>query len=108
LFSAAGIPIWSPIVDGFLASNNLALRDRPIDVSTPDVAAPSGLNAGGREAFRTYLESGPNKAFAVGADSHFGWATGRGSIDQARQDALGFCVDSAKCRIVNVNDKPMP
>jgi hypothetical protein len=108
LFSAAGIPIWSPIVDRFLASNNLVLRDRPIDVSTPDVAAPSGLNAGGREGFKTYLESGPNKAFAVGGNSHFGWATGRRSIDQARQDALGLCVASAKCRIVNVNNKPMP
>jgi dienelactone hydrolase len=108
LFSSAGIPIWSPIVDRFLASNNLALRDRPMDVPTPDVASPSGLNAGGREAFKTYLESGPNKAFAVGGDSHFGWATGRGSIDQARQDALRLCVASAKCRIVNVNNKPMP
>jgi hypothetical protein len=37
-----------------------------------------------------------------------GWATGRRSIDQARQDALGLCVASAKCRIVNVNNKPMP
>jgi dienelactone hydrolase len=108
LFSAAGIPIWSPIVDRFLASNNLALRDRPIDVSTPDVAAPSGLNASGREGFKTYLESGPNKAFAVGGNSHFGWATGRRSIDQARQDALGLCVASAKWRVVNVNNKPMP
>ena len=44
LFSTAGIPIWSPIVDRFLASNNLVLRDRPIDVPTPDVPAPSGLN----------------------------------------------------------------
>jgi dienelactone hydrolase len=108
LFSAAGIPIWSPIVDRFLASNNLALRDRPMDVSTPDVPAPSGLNAGAREGFKTYLESGPNKAFAVGSDSHFGWATGRRSIDQARQDALSLCVASAKCRIVNVNNKPTP
>jgi dienelactone hydrolase len=83
LFSAAGIPIWAPIVDRFLASNNLAQRDRPMDVPTPDVAAPSGLNAGGREAFKTYLESGPNKAIAAGGDSHFGWATGRRSIDQA-------------------------
>ena len=108
LFSAAGLPIWSPIVDRFLMSNDLRLRDRPMDVLTPDVPAPSGLNAGGREGFKTYLESGPNKAFAVGSDSHFGWATGRRSIDQARQDALGLCVASAKCRIVNVNNKPTP
>jgi dienelactone hydrolase len=108
LFSAAGIPIWSPIVDRFLMSNNLRQRDRPIDVSSPDLPAPPSLNARGREAFKTYLDSGPNKAFAVGGNSHFGWATGRRSIDQASRDALGFCVASAKCRIVNVNNTPTP
>jgi dienelactone hydrolase len=103
---ATGIPIWSPIVDRFLASNNLALRDKLIDVPLPDVKPPSSLNGSGREAFATYLASGPNKAFAVGSGSHFGWATGRRTIDQAVKDALGFCVPTAKCAIVNVNDKP--
>jgi dienelactone hydrolase len=103
---ASGIPVWSPIVDRFLASNNLVLRDKLIDVSLPDVRPPSSLNGGGREAFATYLASGPNKAFAVGGGSHFGWATGRRSIDQAVKDALGFCIPTAKCRIVNVNNKP--
>jgi hypothetical protein len=108
LFStASGIPIWSPIVDRFLASNNLVLRDRPIDVSSPDVAAPSSLNTRGRDAFKAYLESGPNKAFAVAGNSHFGWATGRPTIDQARKDALGLCAAgrSARCTVVNVNNK---
>jgi dienelactone hydrolase len=42
LFEAAtGIPIWSPIVDRFLASNNLVLRDKLIDVPLPDVRPPS-------------------------------------------------------------------
>jgi hypothetical protein len=103
---ATGIPIWSPIVDRFLASNNLVLRDKLIDVPLPDVRPPSGLNGRGREAFATYLASGPNKAFAVGGGSHFGWATGRRTIDQAIKDALGFCVPAAKCAIVNVNNKP--
>ena len=103
---ASGIPIWSPIVDRFLASNNLALRDKLIDVPLPDVKPPSSLNGSGREAFVTYLASGPNKAFAVGGGAHFGWATGRRTIDQAVKDALGFCVPTAKCAIVNVNNKP--
>jgi hypothetical protein len=103
---SGGIPIWSPIVDRFLASNNLVLRDKLIDVPLPDVRPPSGLNGRGREAFATYLASGPNKAFAVGGGSHFGWATGRRTIDQAVKDALGFCVPAAKCAIVNVNNKP--
>ena len=107
LFSAAGMPVWSPIVDRFLASNDLRLRDRPIEVSSPNVPAPTSLNAGGREAFKTYLDSGPNKAFAAGANSHFGWATGRRNIDQATKDALAACMASAGCRIVNVNNKPI-
>jgi dienelactone hydrolase len=108
LFStASGIPVWSPIVDRFLTANNLVLRDRPIEVPSPDVAAPSSLDTRGRAAFKAYLDSGPNKAFAVAGDSHFGWATGRPTIDQARKDALGFCVPGrlARCTIVNVNNK---
>jgi dienelactone hydrolase len=108
LFSAAsGMAIWSPIVDRFLAANKLVLRDRLIDISTPDVAPPSGLGDNGRAAFKSYLESGPNKAFAV-LGSHFGWASGRRSPDEAARDALGFCQAhvSGKCAVANVNDKP--
>jgi hypothetical protein len=109
LFSnAKAIPIWSPIVDRFLMSNNLVLRDSLIDVPIPDVPAPSPLSSRGRETFKTYLESAPNKAFAISGDGHFGWATGRRSAEEARQDALGFCTSAAAsgCKIVNVNNKP--
>jgi dienelactone hydrolase len=107
LFNAAnGVPIWSPIVDRFLTANHLVFRDRPIDIPVP--ATPAGLGASGQAAFKTYLESGPNKAFAAGG-SRFGWATGRRSVDEARKEALGYCVSgpSAACRIVNVNNKPI-
>ena len=109
LFSAAsGIPAWSPIVDRFLASNNLVFRDHLIEIPVPNVAAPAGLSTRGREAFKTYLDSGPNKAFAIAGGQRFGWATGRRSIDDARREALGYCVSgtSAKCSIVNVNNRP--
>jgi dienelactone hydrolase len=103
---ASGIPVWSPIVDRFLASNHLVLRERLIDVPLPDVRPPSSLNGEGREAFATYLASGPNKAFAIGSGSHFGWATGRRTVEGAIKEALGFCVAAAKCKIINVNNKP--
>jgi dienelactone hydrolase len=107
--TASALPIWSPIVDRFLAANNLALRDRLIDVTPPNIAAPPGLSGNGRETFKTYLESGPNKAFAVAdGGSRFGWATGRRTSDEARKAALDYCASgtSAKCRVVNVNDRP--
>ncbi len=110
LFSAVdGMPIWSPIVDRFLMENRLALRDRLIDVPLPNVAAPSSLSSRGRESFKTYLASGPNKAFAIAGDGHFGWATGRRSSDEARKDALAFCASGspAGCTIVNVNNAPI-
>lgn len=108
LFTAAsGIPIWSPIVDRFLAANNLVLRDRLMDITPPNVVAPPGLSSSGRETFRTYLESGPNKAFAVAGSSRFGWATGRSTVEEARKAAMDYCASgtSAKCRVVSVNNQ---
>ena len=107
LFSrTAGIPVWSPIVDRFLSAHGLALRDDLIAVNAPKVEPPSSLGAKGREAFKSYLESGPNKAFAVGG-GRFGWVSGRRSVDDAEEEALGNCTnDSVECDVVNVNDKP--
>jgi len=104
--TVSGIPIWSPIVDRFLAANNLALRDRLIDVTPPNVAAPQGLSSSGRDTFKTYLESAPNKAFAAGG-SRFGWASGRRTTEEAQKAALDYCTSgtSAKCRIVNVKNQ---
>lgn len=106
--TASGIPIWTPIVDRFLAANRLMLSDRPIDVTPSNVAAPASLSRNGRDTFKTYLESGPNKAFAISDTSRFGWATGRRTVEEGRSAALDYCASgtSQKCRIVNVNNQP--
>jgi dienelactone hydrolase len=105
--SASGMPIWTPVIDRFLADNKLTLRERLIEITTPNVAAPASLGDGGRAAFKSYLESGPNKAFAV-SGSYFGWVSGRRSVDEAVKDALGNCQKNAPglCATANVNDKP--
>jgi dienelactone hydrolase len=104
LFSAKGLPVWSPIVDRFLEANGLALRDELIALAAPK--PPPRLDARGRRAFRSYVDGPPNKAFAVGG-LYFGWATGRRTADQAKTDALGFCASSSsECAIVDVNDEP--
>jgi pimeloyl-ACP methyl ester carboxylesterase len=102
-----GIVLWSAIVDRFLAANHLTQREHPIDVPTPELAPPQGLGAKGREAFESYLASGPNKAFAV-SGSTYGWATGRRSVDEAVKDALTRCLPGSGlvCAVVNINDKP--
>ena len=46
LFSPGGIPIWTPMVDEFLAGQNLKLRETLLALPvTPDVAPPSALSA---------------------------------------------------------------
>jgi dienelactone hydrolase len=107
LFRANGAAIWSPIIDRFLADNHLKLRNYEIKVAVSDLPAPTGLSDKGREAFKTYLESGPNKAFVVNG-THFGWSAGRRSPDDAIKEALGFCAPGTglTCTVVNVNDKP--
>jgi dienelactone hydrolase len=107
LFRANGMAIWSPIIDRFLADNHLVLREHEIVVPVPDLAAPTGLSDKGRQAFRTYLEGGPNKAFVVNG-THFGWSAGRRSSDDAIKDAQGFCAPGTglTCTVVNVNDRP--
>jgi dienelactone hydrolase len=106
--SSKGLPIWTPVVDRFLAANELKQRDTLIDVRRPNVAPPSRLAAKDREVFDSYLDEGPNKAFAVGEKGGYGWAAERRSIDEARKDALDLCAphSATKCEIANVNNDP--
>jgi dienelactone hydrolase len=103
-----GFPIWEPIVDRFLAANDLTLRDSVIEVEPPYVAPPTNLDAKGRNVFEGYLAEGPNKAFAVAGDGSWGWAAGRRSVNDARRVALEYCQKYAKdsCAIANVNNQP--
>jgi dienelactone hydrolase len=106
LFSGAGRAVWTPIVDRFLADHGLALRAQPTALVRPAVAPPAGLSARGRAAFGDYLDGAPHKAFAVAPDGSFGWVSGRGSADRARQGALDSC-HNARCRLANLDDAPV-
>ena len=52
LFSAAGIPQWTPYVDAFLQKQDLTLRDTPLALPVPDLTAPPQLAANGRTRSR--------------------------------------------------------
>ena len=96
LFSLAGIPIWAPMVDGFLSSQNLTFRTALLSLPTPpDVGAPSELSPGGREEFRTFLTMPPHKAFAVSGSGHYGYTFGRRTEKEARKMAEDHCKDAA-------------
>jgi dienelactone hydrolase len=106
LFSATGIPRWTPLVDGFLKSQGLVFRQSPLPVAQTAMKSPTQLNDSGRKAFADYLVSPPHKAFAVSPDGHFGWRTGRRSVEEAKSGAVGNCKDPA-CRVVVVDDEPV-
>ncbi len=59
---------------------------------------------------RKYLRAGTHKAFAVTADGHFGWATGKRTVDEAETTALKFCegAQGRGCKIVFVDDERVP
>jgi dienelactone hydrolase len=109
LFSLDGIPIWTDYVDNFLSAQHLTLRSAPAGLPTLP-PAPAQLSQNGRHAFENYSRSGQHKAFAVTADGHFGWATGKRTVDEAETTALKFCegANGRDCHIVFVDDEAVP
>ena len=106
LFAALGIPIWMRYADAFLARHQMVWRAEPLPLPPlPPLTAPPQLSERGRRAFDAYLRAGPHKAFAVSPDGHFGWRTGRSSIDDAKAEALALCREHGKgCRVMFVDD----
>jgi len=103
LFSRAGIPRWTPLVDNFLKSQNLVLRDTPLPLATVELQPPSPMNDKTRQAFADYLASAPHKAFALSPDGqHFGSKSGRRTVEEAKSGALENC--KSQCRVVVVDD----
>jgi dienelactone hydrolase len=109
LFSLRGIPIWTPMVDQFLKSENLVLRDTPLELSVPNVEPPAYLSIRGKDEFQTYLLSAPHKAFAASPTQGFGWSSGRRRAEDAEKRALDTCKKSAPedspCTIVMEDDE---
>lgn len=106
LFSLAGIPLWAPMVDDFLAAHNLQLRDTLLSLPVaPDVSPPSHLSAGGRQEFHSFLTLPPNKAFAVSQSGHYGYSFGRRSEKEAKKLAEEHCNDAThrgdRCSVTN-------
>jgi dienelactone hydrolase len=99
LFSYSGIPIWAPLVDAFLAQQNLKLRDTLLSLpAPPDVQSPSQLSPEGAAVFREFLTFPGYKAFAISATGHYGIAYGRHSAREARETAEKSCNENVSRR----------
>jgi dienelactone hydrolase len=107
LFSAAGIPIWTPMVDGFLARQTLALRASPAALP-PAPKPPSWLSQAGRTAFDSYVAAAPHKAFAAAPTGAYAWISGRRSAADVGEEAIALCRKpdpKRACKIVAVDDR---
>jgi dienelactone hydrolase len=105
LYSAKGIPIWTPMVDRFLREHNLGSRDL-IALSAPGLPPPSQLKELGQKNFESYLAAGPHKAFAVSPRGAFAYRAGHRTEQEARDDALAACAKYTKdCEIYAIDNK---
>lgn len=91
LFSRKGIPQWTPFVDAFLAAHGLKLLPAPLPEERPNVRPPSKLSEKGKEDFGKFLDGVWHKAFVMGRDGRYGWATGRRTSQEALDKAMEFC-----------------
>jgi dienelactone hydrolase len=98
--------LWQDYVDGFLRVNALPTWFRPLERRPPILPAPPGAKGNMERDFRLYLASeNYEKAFAIGPDGHYGWATRRRSPEEAVAAAVEFCGRSgATCRPYAIND----
>jgi dienelactone hydrolase len=107
VFSAAGRPVWTPLVDVFLKQQMLQNGDRirPLP-ALARLRPPAQLSASGRGNFQTYLAAAPHKAFAVSAKGAYGWRTAQRSERDARDGAMKLCAQSSTgpCRIYAIDD----
>jgi dienelactone hydrolase len=95
LFSNEGIPIWTPMVDGFLCAQNLGAKELLAAPTPPALAPPPRLSEKGRAGFEQYLAAGPHKAFAVSPGGAMGYYTERRSAAEALSEALTGCAKHA-------------
>ncbi len=103
LFSANGIPKWTPIVDDFLTSQHLIFVKNLLSLPADShLTTPNSLSADGKKAFAEYLSRPPHKAFAISSRGAYGWRSGRYSIEDAKKEALENCRkhDANDCKVI--------
>ncbi len=110
-FSQHAIPLWTPIVDDFLKSQNLVLRDTLLEIPPPAVEPPAGLSQDALDEFQIYLLRPLHRAFAASPGGHFATSVGRRTPEDAQKHALENCKKSAPkddpCTIVMIDDQKM-
>lgn len=112
LFSPRGISLWTPMVDQYLKSQNLVLRDSLLPIDVPAVDPPAYLSGHGLDEFHFYLLGAPHKAFAASPDGHVGAAFAQRTAADAQKHALENCAKATEnhtpCTLVMSDDQKAP
>ena len=106
LFSAAGIPVWAPLVDDFLQSSGLRLLDRPLaPPPSSNLKPPLVLGREAAAAWAQYLLSPAHRAFAASKDGrYYGWRSGRRTVEEAHDAASALCKDPT-CAVIAEDER---
>lgn len=109
----AGFPIWvKPVADrmtdlGFSTHVRFVTGTMPRPVASSHAAADDisavPVRSSGKTAYENFLTKWPPRAFAIGENGAWGWASGR---DDAVESALGSCQKFSKepCRLYAVDE----
>jgi dienelactone hydrolase len=105
LFSPAGIPVWDPIVQKFLASRGLPATQLA-SLSPVPLAPPKGVGAKELADFQTFEAGVAHKAFAVGDRGGYAWRTNQSSTQAAIAAATANCkaLTHGACHVYAVDD----
>lgn len=107
LFSQAGIPRWTPLVDNFLKNHNLTFVNSLLPLPVSNLKTPTYLSSSAQKAFANYKIRGPHKAFAISQKGGFGWRSGQRTKNEAAKNALEICnqYNSAQCTLIAIDDE---
>lgn len=113
LFSRGGVPVWTPMVDSFLQTQNLTLRTTLLPLpEPPNIDPPAGLSGRALAEFHTYLTLPPHKALAASEQGHYGLSFGRRTDKDAEHMALENCKEAAPkndhCKLAMLNEAAAP
>jgi dienelactone hydrolase len=109
LFSPAGIPIWTSMVDTFLQSQNLVLRKTLLTLpEATGIDPPVEIPESARADFRQFLTCPMHRAFAVSESGKFGYSCEARTDKDAKRLAEERCGKSAgkkeRCILYVVDD----
>lgn len=105
LFQRGNTALWRPAIDAFLRDIGMPTWDAPPpDPTDLNLPAPDGLTELGLKAWQEFLGSEVTRAFAIGPEGRFGWASAYRNARVAERRALAACNEGSQSERPEVED----